>query len=683
MLLTPQAVLSIILNAKNSLQQLISTDIEIIDYAAAAIGETQNPDAVPASTADLVDAQTALIELDRIGRIDTSLQAFTRYQNSINNFLNNQLAPLVKRSPTGDFNRSGLEAKQDLFSSVGLFIQTHAVFISRLKVLAGAVANYNSVDLSKVVHTQTLARVRTSLQQIKAGMDSGGMSNTVAALELLAGSASLQSISNSKKVYDDTIPLSAGLFAGPEPTRAVSRSSAGPLLSTTATVPQRTTIAADGGGPATFDIPFTGWSGNPFVCNSLAQASFNIPAGVKVYVDATPGPAPGADGVTHYAIPLTTGPTQAWTAIIADLNAVLGPAGLLATDFATSDHAIMIIGRAADTMVQILNAGPGTFNVITGLFTPDAPSAGTLIGFAPNQTSEVVGSFDLPFLQRYFKANYPEIASSITPDGRIALTSVSDNPSLASVQVSGQVMVDFGFASAIAVPTAMQIFDTTVFDDTGLHVQDPTALGVLPGSVIHASAFIEPVASLDGTRLLFDPLLLLPLTRSAVRVVAPVVAAVQDATAILGVFSGAFDGDILPLQGLLSPLLTTPSLAQVNDALRAFQVIRTRLSSLSAQLSAIVISESQEPADSVAQTILQTLEERGLDNALDLLTQCLFSVFFALTSETASKSTSFMKNMETVVSTDLATTTVEEDLPDGNLLAGSGPSSVLTSKEVP
>lgn len=680
-LLNPQAVLSIVLNAKNSLQQFIGSDIEIIDYVTAAISETQNPDAIPASTADLVDAQTALVELDRIGRVDTSLQAFTRYQNSINNFLNNQLAPLVKRSPTGNFNRSGLEAKQDLFNSVGLFTQTHALFIQRLKTLAGAIANYNSVDLSKVVHTQTLARVRASLQQIKAGMDSGGMSNMVAALELMAGSASLQSISNTKKVYDDTIPLSQGLFIGPEPTSAFIESAVGPLLSTTASHPWRTSLAIDGGSATLFELPFTGRTACPYVCNSPAQATFNIPASTKLYVDVTPGPAP-VSGVTHYEIPLTAGLTRSWTAVIADINAVLVPDGLLAADFATPDHAIILFGRTLDTSIEVLVTGTGSFNTSTGLFTPPDASASAILGFTPNQASVAVGSFDLPFLQRFFHTNYA-IPAAITADGRLGLISPTDNPKTSSLQVAGTLMIDFGFSSAGAVPLAMQIFDTSVFDDTGVHVQDPAALGVLQGSIIHASAFIEPVASLDGTRLLFDPTLTLPLDRSALRVVAPTVAAVQVSTTILNAFSGQFDSDILPLQGLLSPLLTTPSLAQVNDALNAFRVIKTRLSSLLSQLSAVVIAESQEPADAVAQSVLQTLEERGLDSAMDLLTGCQFSDFFALTSETASKSTNFMKTIEVVGSTDLATSTIEEDLPDGNLLAGSSPTSVLTDKEVP
>lgn len=679
LLLNPQAILSIILNAKNSLQQLITADIQLIDYISAAIGETQNPDAFPDSTADLVDAQTALVELDRIGRIDTSSQAYVRYTNSISNFLNNQLAPLLKRNQTGDFNRAGIEAKEDLFNSVSLFTQTHLLFIQRLKTLAGAISDYNSVDLSKVVHTQTIARVRTSLQQIKAGMDGGQMSNTVAALELMAGNASLQSISNTKKVYDDTIALTQNLFIGPEPTSAEIESNAGPVLSTV-TSPTTVTVRVDAGSPTSFDLPFTGKSDCPYVCNSLDQATYNIPSGVKLYVDITPGPSPGADGITHYAIPLTPGSSQSLAAVLSDINSAFGGGGPIATDFVHPDKAIIIVGSNTDTEIHILPFGPGTFT--GGAFIPDDPSAHALLGFTPDQLSTPVGSFDIIFLQRFFKTNYAStgLISTITLDDRLSLTSGSTNPAISSVQVSGTTMAVFGFTSAVAIPQAMLI------TDSGGTVQDPTALGILVGSVIHASTFIEDVLSVAGTRILFDPSVQLPLTPSAVRVVAPTVAAVQTIMTILGTFSGRFDNDILPLQGLLSPLLTTPSLAQVNDALRAFKVIRDRLSNgsngLLDQLTPIVISESQEPADAVAQSILQTLEERGLDQAQDLMTQCQFSAFFALTSENASKSTAFMKSMEEVVTTDLPTTTVEADMPDGNLPAGDNPTSILTNKEV-
>jgi len=681
LLLNPQAILSIFLNAKNTLQQLITSDIELIDYITAAIGETQNPDGLPSSTADLIDAQTALVELDRIGRIDTNLQAYTRYQNSINNFLNNQLAPLLKRNPSTDFNRSGTEAKQDLFNALGLFTQTHQLFISRLATLSGAIASYNGIDLSRVVHTQTIARVRTSLQQIQAGMTSGGMSNTVAALELMAGNASLQSISNTKKVYDDTIPLSQGLFIGPEPTSAFTLSSVGsPDLSTVASHPHSTSMGADGISAQSYEIPGASKSGCPFVCNSLAQASFNIPAGLKLYVEVTPGPSPGSDGITHYAIPITSGPTQAWTAVIADINAVFGITGPTAGDFFHSDHAIIIFGSNTDTSVRVRGAGPGTFDATTNIFTPDGPSAHEILGFAPDQVSTPIDSFDLDFLTRFIKTNYTptfNISVDRTLTNQIEITSGSTIPNVSKLVVNNPVLTDFGFTSAIAVPLAMQITDATGA------VQDPAALGVLVGSIVHASAFIQTVVAIDGTRILFNPSLLLPLTKSAVRVVAPVVAAAQTSTTVMSSFNGQFNNDLLPLQGLLSPLLTTPSLAQVNDALRAFQVIKTRLSNLFTQLSSIVISEAQEPADATAQSILKTLEERGLDRAQDLLTQCLFSDFFGLTSEDASKSTRFMKSMETVVTTDLPTSTVEEYLPDGNLLAGANPTSILTNKEVP
>lgn len=679
LLLNPQAALSVILNSKNNLQQLISSDVEIIDYITAAIGETQNSDAFPSSTADLVDAQTALIELDRIGRIDTSLQAFTRYQNSISNFLNNQLAPLLKRNPTGEFNRSGLEAKQDLFNSVSLFIQAHTFFISQFSILANAVSDFNSVDLSRVVHTQTIARVRTSLTQIKSGMDSGEMSNTVAALELLAGSASLQSISNAKKLYDDTVPLSRQLFVGPKPTTAFIESSVGPLLTTTAPYPHSTSLAANGGIPQTFELPYTGKSGSPFVCSSLAQATFNVPPSAALYVDVTPGSAPGADGTTHYSIPLISG-VRSVANVISDINAVFGVSGPIATDFVNSDNAIILLGAVTDTKVQVLVTGPGTFNPLTGVYTPDPPSVHELLGFFPNQTSTSVDAFDLVFLQRFFKANYgPTIGTtaSLTLDGRLRIDSGSADPSVSALQVAGQLMSDLGFSSAVAVPASLQVTDIEAA------VLDPTELGVLPGSVVHASTFINAVSSISGNQLLFDPSIRLPLTVELVRVVAPSVVATQNTMAVLGAFGGAFDNDILPLQGLLSPLLTTPSLAQVNDALRAFQTIKTRLVSLLNQLQSVIVSDTQKPADATAQSIIQTLEERGLDRALDLLTQCLFSEFFGLTSETVSKSTRFMKTMETVVSTDLPTTTVEADLPDGNLLSAVNPSSILTDKEVP
>lgn len=679
-LLNPQSILSVILRAKNTLQQLITSDIELIDYITDAISETQNPDAFPTSTADLVNAQTALVELDRVGRIDTTLQAFTRYQNAIDGFLNKQLAPLVKRSQNGSFNRSGLEAKQDLFNSVGLFTQTHTLFIARLKLLAAAVLNFRGVDLSKVVHTQTIARVRTSLQQIKVGMDSGSMSNMVAALELMAGSSSLKAIANNRDLYDDTISLEDGYLLGPEPTSAFIESSAGPLLSTSAPHPHSATMSRDGGSPTSYEMPGTGKSGCPFVCNNVQQATFNIPVGYKLYVDVTPGASPGSDGITHYEISLTSGPARTVAQVITDINTAFATDGPQAADFDEAANSLIIFGDSSDSEVRIAPAGPGTFNTGTNVFTPAASSAHEILGFGMNQASDAVDSFDLSFLQKFFQANFGaslSFTTAVTLDDKLFIENPTTDPAVSAIGDLSALMLDFGFSNSIAVPEAMQIYDSTGT------AQDPINVGVLIGSIVHAGAFVQTVESIVGSRILFDSAIELPLAREATRIVAPTVAATQATMVILNLASGQYDNDILPLQGLLSPLLSTPSLAQVNDALRAFGIIKTRLSGLFDDLSAIVVSDSQQPANAVMQSILRTLEERGFDRAQDLLSQCRFSEFFGLTSETVSKSTTFMKSMEITIRSDFDTSTVEEDMPDGNLLQGETPPGVLTRKEVP
>jgi hypothetical protein len=696
-LLNPQAVLSIILRAKNSLQQLIAADMEIIDYITAAILETQNSDAFPESTADLVDAQTALVELDRIGRIDTNLQAFTRYQNSINNFLNNQLAPLLKRSQNGTFNRSGTEAKQDLFNGVGLFTQTHALLAQRLALLQGSVSDFNSVDLSKVVHTQTIARVRTSLSQIKVGMDTGGMSNTVAALELLAGTASLQSISNSRAIFDPTLqskvfPVGNSYVIGPEPTAAFEDAFPGTLLTTTDLLNWPITLTVDGVGPISAELPRSTRSLCPFVINSIKTlnptVTFNIPASYRLYVAVTPGSAPGTDGITHYSIPLTAGPARTQAQVMADITAGFAGTGPSVADFDNALGYMILAGDVADTAIRVLDSGPGSFNTGTGIFTPDPPSAHAILGFQA-AASTPKGSFDIGFLQLWFTTMYPSVTAEIlnSGSGPLRVSSKTKDPSTSTIAFSGQVPSDFGFLTGAgpaytpvtvkAVPKAL-----LVTDGTGA-VQDPLGLGLLPGSVVHANAFIQPIDHFDGLRILFDPITLLPLTSSTVTVFAPTVVAVQQTIAALGLLGGSFGADILPLQGLLSPLLTTPSLAQVNDAIKAFAGIKSKLTTLLNALIAIMVGEAQDPADATAEKILSSLEERGFDRAQDLISQCQFSAFFGLTPEDVSKSTRLMKSMETVVTTDLPTSTVEELSPDGNALQASASASVLTDKEVP
>src|SRR4051812_45793383 len=85
-LLNPQAALSLILLAKNTLQQITQKDLELVDFMSAAVNDVSNPDTEITDTSDLVEAQTALVEIDRVGTVVAEGRAFGRYKSAVERF---------------------------------------------------------------------------------------------------------------------------------------------------------------------------------------------------------------------------------------------------------------------------------------------------------------------------------------------------------------------------------------------------------------------------------------------------------------------------------------------------------------------------------------------------------------------------------------------------------------------
>jgi hypothetical protein len=123
-------------------------------------------------------------------------------------------------------------------------------------------------------------------------------------------------------------------------------------------------------------------------------------------------------------------------------------------------------------------------------------------------------------------------------------------------------------------------------------------------------------------------------------------------------------------------------LAQVNDAKKILQRIRNNINGLLTQLAATVVRPDRSEFNTVAQQISSSLEERGLDRALELLQTCLFSDFFSLTSEGASKGNRFLKASEQVGRNEFAQRPSEQDQDDTEPLGTTPDDNLLTGEEL-
>lgn len=674
-LLFPQAVLPIVLKAKNSLRQIVQADIDTVDFIVKAIGDVRNPDTQVSDTSDLVEAQTALVELDRLGRVSSDLPAFGRYKSAVNRFLDTQLAPSLKRNQKREFERTGQEARQDIFAILPQFGATHRVMIDRLSDLFGSVSDFKSVDLRRIVSVKTLGRVRASLRRVRSRIGSGAVSKTVAAIELLAGSAALESLSQDTDVFDPTvkseeIPARRTIYLRTPDTQASVDSSSGPWSLSGSGWTFEGTVDPLSASPKafSFEIPGPGASGAAYVSSELT-APVDIPTDGTLYIHLEGGGTPDRE------IAVTSGSSIALSTIISDIDAGLGADGTCIQNPEVDGLIIYGAGGVTSITIRPDSAAPG------GTYNTD-PSVHSLLGFIDFETSEEIGDFTPESLHAALRNQIPG-ASVELKDDKIVITSNNTDPRQSSIDfssVSGE-QGEFGFSGDHeAEPGYLELVEDG-------EVVDASSLGIFVGSTVTGSEDSisgsalrtlnnEPIIAIDGGQLSFGISLLPRGSEISTTVYAPVVVAVQKLLQELA-DAPSFEDDFAGLQRALSPILSRPTTAQINDALRLLDDIRVRLVDLQSILDGVTVRPDRSSFFETAQKILFSLEERGLDRARELISTGRFSQFFSLSQEKASKASRFMKSMEDVVTTDIPLSTIEQDIDDGVRPSGDNPQDTV------
>lgn len=684
-LLYPQAALTIVMNAKNSFQQVVQADLSVIEFLLAALKDVENRDIPVTDTSDLVEAQTALIELDRLGRVNVELQAFGRYRAAIDRFLDEQLAPTLKRNGTKTLERTGNEAREDIFSILPQFAAAHTITAALLLALQNSVDDFRSVNLTNLVSSLTLTRVRDSLTRVRARIQAGTISKTTVAIELLSGAASLSSISDIGDLFDPTIqtgalPTNTNINARPEDVKATALSSAGPW--TLGATPWNFVGSMDPLAPVpqaySFVIPGSGASGRAYVSSEGLTATFNVPVNSRLYVHFT------GSATTEFQIALTSGPAVTIATLISDIDTALGVHGDCIQN--PNTFGFLIFGSALVTSIVIRTASSGAPSLVTD------PSAHALLGFADNQASLPVNQFTAESL---FAAIHNRLPSgTVAVEGNaLRITSTLADSALSSLffddGAANSVQDNFGFTGTVeAQPSYLELVDDStvqILEDLGVFVGSVVTVAEDPaiaGSTIR-TLNNEAVTAIDGTRLFFGPGILLPRRSTTITVISPVVALSQTLVRDLEPFVGTFDEDVAKVQRILSPIISKPTKAQIGDARRVLEDVQTRLTALLDFLQTVVVRADRSQFSSVAANILSALEERGLDRAQELLSSGQFSVFFSLSSATASKSNRLLTAIEAVAIQDLPVSTLEVDIDDDQTPRGTNPdSNVLDGAEI-
>ncbi len=668
-LLFPQAALTFVLRAKNILQQILDADLALLDYMLKAIDDVQNPNEPIEDTSDLLEAQSALVEVDRIGRISDEVRAYDRYTSAVDRFLERQLGKALKRRKRGEFERSGPEAKQDLFRILSAYLPAHTIMASRLETLRSSLDNFQSVDLTRLVATKTVSKVRASLQKIQTGLQRGDVSKVSVAIELLSGAAALRSISNGRTLFDplvetDEFPDARAIYAYSEPVAAVATGTSDTvdLFSEFPTPPQIFEFVVNQDDPEGSISNTATFPEGIYIASKRADDTelYVIPSSDRTLFVQLDGPE-AEEGQTIFvqAIALTEG---TWTAaeIAAEIDAALQP-NASCSEWNNSGR-LIIEGIDPTTRISIRDTYLGSFDGSFVYSEPDGSIHETL-GFTNGQESAEAGIITPIALLEVLEVYSSGVELSLDADGAPVIRSASDAITSSLIFEEG-VPELFGFSGSIfAQPGYL------VLKEKGVEI-DPSSLGVIVGSVVRvvdpldaSKSLRDPISRIDGTQLYFD----VDVARAdgeEVVILTPLVDAAQAVVEAVRPFVGTFEDDARAINRVLSPLISTPTLAQINDATNELSDLRDRVDSLRSLLADIIVQDDRNEFLEIAKNIIAGLEERGLDRAIELLSKADFSAFFGLTNETASKSSRLMKATEELVRNELPIPTRDDETPE-------------------
>lgn len=663
-LLYPQMVLSLVQQARNLLLQVTTTEREVVEFMLGTLADLDNPSDPVADTSDLVEAQTALVDLGNQGRIQTGSPAYSRYSSAVQRFLDQQLALSLKRHARGELERSGQEAREDLYVSYGSLGSVHKSMTSRLHDLYGSVASFQGVDLTRHVAEKTVASVRDSLTKLQE--QSSFLSKTVMAIEVLSGSAALQSISGSRGVYDPTV-VTGTTPMGRILTIAAEAVGAALLFEGTKAVPPggiTLSVTVDGGSAQSLTIPEL-----VFLFGVPIPASVTIPNPSSLFLNYyTTDPAQ----TTTLEVTLTTG-ARTRAQLATEIDAAMTSGGAIG-GCVEANGRLLLTGSSGLNRLTVLGYGPGTYS---GGYVPAPPSAHTLLGFSANQTSESKGILSPTGLYQWL-LTYCDLAELDLLAEAVQLASPTVGAA-SQLELTGSLLALYDLVDPLTLEAEPSYL---ILQENGADL-DPSGVGVYPGSrvtVLGDRGLSAQIISVDGTHLLFAG----PLPRGtgfSTSILAPLVVATQALLTELARYDGAFADDVFNLQGVITPLLGKPTLAQVNDARRVISNLRQRLLNLKTALSRpqyVVREEYQQDLNTLRQ-LISGLQERNLDRAIEMLKRGSFGQFFGLENDGASKGSRFMKAMEEVGRNELSTTTRENEMeeqsnvavsPDDNVYAG-------------
>lgn len=668
-LLHPQITLSFVIKCKNQLMTNVNKEITLLNDLLKRMDYLNNKEVAIKTTSSLVEAQTILLELDRLGTIDSKL--LNRYNTIIKDFANKHLTS-VKSGLPNEMRLNSDEAKEDIYVGLASFLVLHEIIKQQITYINNAINNYNETELTKLVSRNVVSNVRTSLTDLKQQIDNKNVSKISTLIELISGGASLSSIAAPYGLLDPTIktgvaPPGTKITATTAPAAATfTTPTAGPWTSTAA----QFSVKANDEARVNISFPASGVNQRPFIVSTKAQGNYNIPANTLLYLrltipaGRTPNPLNFVNqGGWIVGVPITAGAAVTYNTIALDIEA----AGLIGDDLFgltrfwtvkqfgnTNNYQFTICGLAGVTKIEVLGIVDTTW-IIPNPVLPKL-SCHEELGFQLNQTSAPINTIDPALLSRCINLNTTALTSAVV-NSKIVITSNSTGPDSKLEFFSG-IATDVGFpVSPNLAGNPVIILPKPPFitlSDRGSSVRLENVDAHI-GYQVELNGTTATITDVTNDTLIVDREVA-PGVDSPIIVYSDLGKAVVSLLNVLSKYSTVFNNDTQDLNLGLTPVISsTPTNAQIADARKLMLNIVSRLQALKSDLETVPVTGTKSLPEVLAKQIISSLESRNLDKLIDLLNSCQFKEFFNSTPDQASSGTSLMKAMEEIGQNDIIT----------------------------
>lgn len=662
-ILHPQIALSFIIKCKNQLIANIDKEITLLNDVIKRLDYLNNKEVAIKTTSALVEAQTVLLELDRLGTIDPKL--LQRYNTIVKDFASKHLSS-VKSGSNTEMRLNSDEAKEDIYVGLASFLVLHEIIRQQISSVTGAVGNYNSTELTKLVSRNVVSNVRTSLNDLKQQIDNKNISKISTLIELLSGGASLNSIAAPYGLLDPSVktgvvPPGTKIKATTAPAAAtITTPTAGPWVS----IAPQFSVKVDNETVTNINFPATGVNQSVFIVSSKSQGNYTIPANRMLYLrltipaGRTPNPLNFVnDNGWIIGIPITAGVGVTYNTIALDIEG----AGLIGDDlfgltrffsakqFAHgSNFQLLIHGAANVTKIEVLGIIDRTW-IRPNPVLPKL-SCNEELGFGVGQTNDPVNTIDPNLLSKCLNLNNIFLTSSVV-DSKLVISSKNTG-------TNSKLLFFTGIASSIGLPIDPIVVlpkpNFITLSDKGV----PVRLEDIDAHVnyqVEINGTTATITSVTNESLVIDKEIA-PGVNVAVTIYSDLSKAVVVLLDKLSKYKSAFNTDGQALNLALTPVISsTPTLAQIADVRKLMLDILTRLQTMQSELATVPPTGTKSLPEVLAKQVISSLEARNLDKLVDLLNNCQFQQFFNSTPDQASSGTSLMRAMEEIGRNDIVT----------------------------